>query len=88
MTTVYNRGRDITDESWGIAERSLARLQVLDEELMREQIVRTCKSEGSWSVWMTVFKDDADMLQRFTKVRPDAVAAYYNQETIINQGKP
>jgi hypothetical protein len=32
---------------------------------MRQQIVDTALGRGFWSVWMTVFKDDPDMLQRF-----------------------
>jgi len=52
-------------ETWDIAERSKQHLQCCDTPHMRTQIVFTAQAKGYWSVWMTVFKDDADMLQRF-----------------------
>lgn len=30
----------------------------------REQIIDTAKVKGFWSIWMTVFHDDADMCRR------------------------
>ena len=52
-------------ETWGIAKRALSRLQSKNIPEMREQIVEQSKASGFWSVWMTVFKDDPDMLNRF-----------------------
>jgi hypothetical protein len=49
-------------EAWDIAAKSRARLAVLNQPEMREQIVDGIS--GYWSVWMTVFKDDPDMLSR------------------------
>lgn len=52
-------------EAWDMAQRSLKRLQTCNTLEMRKQIVETMKSNGYWSVWMTVFKEDADMRRRF-----------------------
>ena len=49
--------------TWRKATHSKERLQRNDSEELREQIVETV--HGYWSIWMTVFKDDKDMLQRF-----------------------
>ena len=32
---------------------------------MRQQITCTATGHAYWSIWMTVFKDDPDMLNRF-----------------------
>ncbi|MEA5618066.1 hypothetical protein VB711_09485 [Cronbergia sp. UHCC 0137] len=59
------------DERWterlvavGIAQEAFADLQNNDTPEMRKQIVRTAQSQGFWSIWMTVFQNDADMLNR------------------------
>jgi uncharacterized protein (TIGR02646 family) len=52
-------------ETWDMAKRALSILQSKNIPEMREQIVDQSKASGFWSVWMTVFKDDPDMLQRF-----------------------
>ena len=52
-------------EIWDIAKRALSNLQANNIIAMRDQIVNTALGYGFWSVWMTVFKDDPDMLQRF-----------------------
>jgi uncharacterized protein (TIGR02646 family) len=51
-------------ETWEIAERALKRLKKRNFIEMREQIVDTAKAQAYWSIWMTVFKDDPDMLER------------------------
>jgi len=51
-------------EAWDIAVDSLKDLKKDDSKSMRRQIVRTAKA-GYWSVWMTVFRTDADMRRRF-----------------------
>ena len=55
-------------EAWDMAQRAKQRLQQCDSPLMREQIVET--ANAYWSVWMTVFQDDADMLQRLIRTFP------------------
>ena len=57
-------------EAWNIAIRSLNNLHKNNSSEMREQIVLTAIAEGYWSVWMTVFKDDPDMLKRFIEAFP------------------
>ncbi|MEA5553139.1 hypothetical protein VB713_19545 [Anabaena cylindrica UHCC 0172] len=65
------------DERWkerfvtvGIAQEALSDLQNNDTPEMRKQIVRTAQGQGFWSIWMTIFKDDPDMLQRFISAFP------------------
>jgi len=54
-------------EAWKTANRALKRLKENDSKSFREQIVDTASEGGDWSTWMTVFKDDPDMLNRFIK---------------------
>lgn len=51
-------------DACGLAHKALTNLSRLDREELREQIIDTATSRGYWSVWMTVFADDADMRQR------------------------
>lgn len=53
-------------EAWREASMSKADLAEADTLAMRRQIIRTAKAKGYWSIWMTVFFDDSDMLQRLT----------------------
>ncbi len=48
-------------EAWDLAELSKKDLKQCDTPLMRRQVLRT--AQAYWSVWMTVFKDDPNMLQ-------------------------
>jgi hypothetical protein len=52
-------------EAWDKAERSLKNLSKCNTDEMRDQIISHAVDKGFWSVWMTVFKNDPDMLQRF-----------------------
>ena len=54
-------------EAWGKARRARDRLKKISNQSMREQIVETATSTGFFSVWMTVFADEADMRKRFLK---------------------
>ena len=65
--TVSNRRWRGRYEAWGKAQRALARLDRLNRDELREQIVDTAISNGYWSVWMTVFAEDADMRQRLVE---------------------
>jgi uncharacterized protein (TIGR02646 family) len=61
-----DRRWSMRNEAWGMARHSRMRLQRKpDNADMREQIVDTAKATGFWSIWMTVFADDADMRRRF-----------------------
>ena len=63
--TMSDRRWNNRREAWDIAERSLQNLKNNDTPSMRNQIVELAKAKGFWSVWMTVFRDDTDMLKRF-----------------------
>jgi HNH endonuclease len=52
-------------EAWGKAIISFGNLQAAPSEEMRIQIVLDALGTGFWSVWMTVFSKDPDMLRRF-----------------------
>jgi len=57
-------------DAWDAAVVALNRLKRNDLEDLREQIVETAYAGGHWSIWMTVFKDDSDMLNRFVEKFP------------------
>lgn len=57
-------------EAWDMATRAKERLARNDYEDMREQILDTVTEKGYWSIWMTVFADDADMRRRFIEAMP------------------
>lgn len=50
--------------AWSIAEDSLNDLNKCNTVEMKNQIIRTALSRGHWSIWMTVFKDENDILKR------------------------
>ena len=52
-------------ETWDVAVRSKKNLEECDCPAMRDQIELTAIGHGYWSIWMTVFKEDPDMLRRF-----------------------
>jgi len=54
-------------EIWNIAVQAKERLSRNDYDDFREQIVDTMTGHAYWSIWMTVFRDDSDMLNRFIK---------------------
>lgn len=55
-------------EAWQEATLSKADLAEADSPAMRRQIIRTAKAKGYWSIWMTIFSDDPDMLQRLIDI--------------------
>jgi hypothetical protein len=57
-------------EAWDMAQRAKVRLQCNNTHPMREQVVDTVLANGYWSVWLTVFEDDPDMLQRLLDASP------------------
>jgi uncharacterized protein (TIGR02646 family) len=48
-------------EAWRLAQRAWGRLRRNDTPDMREQIIDQARQTGFWSVWYTVFKEDAAM---------------------------
>lgn len=65
-------------ETWDIAQRSKKHLLECDTPAMREQIILTATGHAYWSVWMTVFKDDADMLRRILYAFPGTCHACFD----------
>lgn len=63
--TMSDRRWNNRREAWDKAERALQHLKKYDTLSMRELIVDTATTKGFWSVWMTVFRHDTDMLDRF-----------------------
>lgn len=61
-------------ETWRIAEISWQHLINNNNDDMREEIVNNALGRGFWSIWMTVFKDDEDMLRRFITTFPGTSA--------------
>lgn len=51
-------------KAWKIAEDSLNDFIECKTENMKNQIIRTAVSKGYWSIWMTVFKDENEILKR------------------------
>lgn len=52
------------NEAFRKAEEAKSDLQTLDDTTIRKRIEEQAVSTGFWSVWMTVFSDDADMRRR------------------------
>ncbi len=67
-------------DKWGIAEKSYNNLQQNDTESLREMIVVLAVESGFWSIWMTVFRDDKDMLERFIKAFPGTCQDCFDQD--------
>lgn len=57
-------------ETWDLAVRSKGRLSACDDLSMKELVTELAVAQGFWSVWMTVFHDDTDMLQRLIDAFP------------------
>lgn len=63
-------------EIWGIAEVSKVDLDNdPDNQVLRRSIVQIALSSGFFSIWMTVFADDPDMLSRFVDAFPGTRAS-------------
>jgi len=74
------------EEAWSIAQRSKKHLERCSSCVMKEQITLTAIALGYWSVWMTVFKDDQDMCQRFLECMPGTARdCFDNQLNPINR---
>ncbi|OBQ45703.1 MAG: hypothetical protein AN484_00395 [Aphanizomenon flos-aquae WA102] len=71
-------------EAWETAEKYLESLRKCnDEELlkqMQDMIVIHAVDKGFFSVWMTVFKDDPDMLNRFINAFPGTCTDCFDVE--------
>lgn len=67
MSDTRWRERRTTYDKAKRAEKNLVNCNVIP---MREQIVDTATATGFFSIWMSVFKDDSDMLQRLLQAFP------------------
>jgi len=52
-------------EAWDAAQLDLARLKCCDTPEFRALIADRAADKGHFPIWMTVFRDDADMCRRF-----------------------
>lgn len=71
------------EKIWEKASDALKTLNKLDNEAVRRLIVQNSLSDGYWSVWMEVFKDDADMCRRLIDAFPGTCT-----ECFDDKGKP
>lgn len=67
-------------ETWDIAVRSKTYLLRCNFPEMREQIVLTATGHAYWSIWMTVFQDDPDMLRRFIDAFPGTCRECFDEQ--------
>lgn len=67
-------------EIWGIAKEALEDLNNNNTENQRKSIVTTAKGYGCWSVWMTVFREDIDMLERLINAFPGTCKACFDAQ--------
>lgn len=67
-------------EAWGQAEEVLQDLLNNDTPQMRETIVKLAKATGFFSVWMTVFREDSNMLRRFIDAFPGTCRSCFDQQ--------
>lgn len=57
-------------DAWGRAKKAWQSLQRCNTSEMREMIIDQATAIGFWSVWMAVFREDRDMLQRLFEAFP------------------
>ncbi len=66
-------------EAWEIATRNKKRLSTSNSCQYRDTLVDLMKENGHWSIWMTVYRDDPDMLKRFIKALPGTRSEYFDE---------
>ena len=69
-------------EVWDIAVRHKKLLSRNDTDDFRELMVCTMTGHAHWSIWMTVFQDDSDMLRRFVKALPGTADDCFDHDGI------
>lgn len=87
-STISDRRWMSRRDTWNIAQRARQNLLKNNMPEMREQIVETALARGFWSIWMTVFQDDVDMLNRFIQEFPGTCSQCFNQpgQAVHRQG--
>ncbi|BBL57947.1 hypothetical protein MKFW12EY_15600 [Methylomonas koyamae] len=68
-------------QAWQNASKRKSQLAVFDSEERRAEIVEMALQRGFWSVWMTVFQDDADMRRRLIEAFPGTAKACFDKNT-------
>jgi uncharacterized protein (TIGR02646 family) len=78
--------------AWKEAEDALNDLKKTDTTQIRELIIKSAKAIGFFSVWMTVFRDDPDMLKRFIKAFPGTAKECFDEHgrplPTVSRSKP
>lgn len=67
-------------EAWGQAVLAKSRLDRCNTLELREQITEAAYFAGYWSIWLTVFKDDTDMRNRFISRFPGTCADCFDEQ--------
>jgi len=75
---------------WKVAVRSRNNLYKSNKntEFLRKQIALTGLGHGHWSIWMTVFKSEKDMLRRFITTFPGTCRECFNDDLMPVQRNP
>lgn len=69
-------------EAWLIARDSKQDLSSQPTDAMRRQVVRTAKGQGHFSIWMTVFADNAELQKLFVKEFPGTAMDCFDEVTL------
>ncbi len=70
-------------EFFGIAIDSLETLHENPTDRQRKRTIKQALGTGCWSIWMTVFRDEPDMLKRFIEAFPGT-----RKECFDDRGQP
>jgi hypothetical protein len=57
-------------EVWSLAEQALADIGGQTSEALRANVVKLAAAKGGYSIWVTVFAHDPDMLDRLAAAHP------------------
>ena len=68
------------NEAFHTASESLADWKTNQIPAMQRQIIRTALANGFFSVWMTVFEDEPDILREMIKAFPATETAFFDAE--------
>ncbi|MCU5172104.1 HNH endonuclease [Bacillus paranthracis] len=64
-------------ETWNLAQRYYEQLYKADTEETRQTIVDLAIARGYWSVWMTIFKEDKDIINRLVSSFSGTKISYF-----------
>lgn len=70
-------------EAWGKAMHARALLLKTDIPELRESIADNAQANGYFSIWMTVFKEDPDMLQRIIEKYPGTATVCFEAGSCV-----